>query len=42
LKDEEKSNKQLLGGLKEKRSYWNLKERALAGTLWRTRFPRGY
>jgi hypothetical protein len=34
--------KQLLDDLKEKRSYWKLKEEALDRTLWRTRFGRGY
>jgi hypothetical protein len=34
--------KQLLDGLKEKRSYWKLKEEALDRTMWRTRFGRGY
>jgi hypothetical protein len=34
--------KQLLGDLKEKRSYWILKEEALDRTMWRTRFGRGY
>jgi hypothetical protein len=33
---------QLLDDLKEKRSYWELKEEALDRTLWRTRFGRGY
>jgi hypothetical protein len=26
----------------ENRRYWKLKEEALHGTLWRTRFGRGY
>jgi hypothetical protein len=34
--------KQLLDDLKEKRSYWKLKEEALYRTLWTTRFGRGY
>jgi hypothetical protein len=34
--------KQLLYDLKEKRSYWKLKEEALDRTLWRTFFGRGY
>jgi hypothetical protein len=34
--------KQLLDDLKEKRRYWKLKEEALDGTVWRTRFGRGY
>jgi hypothetical protein len=34
--------KQLLGDLKEKRRYWELKEEALDRTLWRTRYGRGY
>jgi hypothetical protein len=33
--------KQLLDDLKEKRSYWKLKEEALDRTLWRSRFGRG-
>jgi hypothetical protein len=33
---------QLLDDLKEKRRYWKLKEQALDGTVWRTRFRRGY
>jgi hypothetical protein len=36
-----KRRKQLLNDLKEKRRYWKLKD-ALARTLWRTRFGRGY
>jgi hypothetical protein len=34
--------KQLLDSLKEKRGYWKLKEEALARTLCRTHFGRGY
>jgi hypothetical protein len=34
--------KQLLDDLKEKRRYWKFKEKALARTLWRTHFGRGY
>jgi hypothetical protein len=34
--------KQLLDDLKEKRRYWKLKEEAIARTLWRTHFGRGY
>jgi hypothetical protein len=34
--------KQLLDDLKEKKTYWTLKEEALYCTLWRTRFGRGY
>jgi len=34
--------KQLLDYLKKKRGYWKLKEEALNGTLWKTRFGRGY
>jgi hypothetical protein len=34
--------KQLLDDLKEKRSYWKLKEEALDRTVCRTRFGRGY
>ena len=34
--------KQLLNDLKEKRSYWRLKEEALDCIIWRTRFGRGY
>jgi ATP/maltotriose-dependent transcriptional regulator MalT len=35
-------HKQLLDDLKVTRRYWNLKEEALDGTLWRTSFGRGY
>jgi hypothetical protein len=34
--------KQLLDDLREKRRHWKLSEEALDGTLWRTRFGRGY
>jgi hypothetical protein len=34
--------KQLLDGLKEKRSYCKLKEEALDRTVWRTRCTRDY
>jgi hypothetical protein len=34
--------KQLLDDLKETREYWNLKEEALYGTLWRTPVGRCY
>jgi hypothetical protein len=34
--------KQLLDDRKEKRKYWKLKEEALDGILWRTRFGRDY
>jgi hypothetical protein len=34
--------KQLLDDLKEKRSYWKLKEEATDRTQWSTRFGRGY
>jgi hypothetical protein len=34
--------KQLLDGIKEKRSYWKLRDEALDRTLWRIRFGRGY
>jgi hypothetical protein len=34
--------KQLLDDLKEKRSYWKLKEEALDRNLWRTCFGIGY
>jgi hypothetical protein len=37
-----RKRKQLLDDLKEKIGYWKLKEEALDGTLWRTRFGRGY
>jgi len=37
-----RSRKQLLDNLKEKRSYWILKEKALDRSLWRTWFGRGY
>jgi hypothetical protein len=32
--------KQPLDDLKEKRGYWKLKEEALEGTLWSTRFGK--
>jgi hypothetical protein len=35
-------HKQLLDDLKGKIGCWKLKEEALDGTLWRTRFGRGY
>jgi hypothetical protein len=38
----ERRRKQLLDDLKGKRRYWKLKEEALDGPLWRTRFGRGY
>jgi hypothetical protein len=34
--------KQLLDDFKETIVYWKLKEEALDGTMWRTRFGRGY
>jgi hypothetical protein len=34
--------KQLLDDLKEARRYWNMKEEAQDGTLWRTQFGKGY
>jgi hypothetical protein len=34
--------KQLLDGLKETKEYCKLKEEALDGTVWRTRFGRCY
>jgi hypothetical protein len=34
--------KQLLDDLEEKRRYWKVKEEVLDGTMWRTRFGRGY
>jgi hypothetical protein len=34
--------KQVVEDLKEKRRHWNLKEKALGRTLWRTPFRRGY
>jgi hypothetical protein len=34
-------SKQLLDGLKETIGYWELKERAIDCTLWRTGFGRG-
>jgi hypothetical protein len=33
---------QLLDDLKEKIDYWKLKEEALDGNVWRTRFGRGF
>jgi hypothetical protein len=38
----ERRSKQLLDDLKEKRRYWKVKEEALGGTMWRTRFGRAY
>jgi hypothetical protein len=38
----ERRRKLLLGDLKGKRRYWELKEEALDRTLRRTRFGRGY
>jgi hypothetical protein len=37
-----RSRKQLVGDLKETTEYWKLNETALARTLLRTRFGRGY
>jgi hypothetical protein len=37
-----RGRKQLLDDLKETRRWWTLKEKALASTLWRTRFGRVY
>jgi len=34
-------SKQLLDGLKEIKGDWKLKEEALDGSVWRTRFGRG-
>ena len=34
--------KQILDDLMERRGYWQLKNKALSRTLWRTRFRRGY
>jgi hypothetical protein len=34
--------KQLLDKLKGTRGYWGLKEEALGGTMWKTRFGRSY
>jgi hypothetical protein len=34
--------KQLLDDRKERRGYWKLKKETLDGTVWRTRFGRGY
>jgi hypothetical protein len=34
-------HKQILDGPKEESSSWNLKEKALDSTLWRTNFGRG-
>jgi len=35
-------HKQLLGKLKEEKSYWNLKGEALDGSVWSIRFGRYY
>jgi hypothetical protein len=40
-KKKKKRRNQVLEDLKEKRSYWNVKEEALDRTQWRTRFGRG-
>ena len=34
--------KRLLDGHKERKSYWNWRQKALERTLWRTRFGRSY
>jgi hypothetical protein len=34
--------KQIVDDLKEESSSWNLKEKALDSTVWRTRFGGGY
>jgi hypothetical protein len=34
--------RKLLGGLKERRGYYHLKEEALDRTMWRARFGRGF
>jgi hypothetical protein len=39
--DKEERRKQLVDDVREKRRYWSLKEEALDGTLWRTRFGIG-
>jgi len=36
-----RGRKRLLDGLKEMTEYWQLKEEALAHTLWRTSYGRG-
>ena len=38
----ERRSKQLMGGLKETKGSWKLKEKASDRTLWGTRFGRGY
>jgi hypothetical protein len=40
ISDGKKKTKQLVEDLKEKRSYWNLKEEALDRTQWRTHFGK--
>jgi hypothetical protein len=35
-------HRQLLDNLKEKRRYWNVKEKALDRAMWRTRFGMDY
>jgi hypothetical protein len=37
-----RKRKQLWEKIKEKRTYWNLKDEALDRTLWRTRFASVY
>jgi len=38
----ERISNQPLNDLKDTRGYWKLKEGAIDGTLWGTRFGRGY
>jgi hypothetical protein len=42
MRRQERRHKQLMDGCKEKRRYWNLKEKALGHTLWKTHFGRGH
>jgi hypothetical protein len=35
-------DKELLDDLQKKKVYWNLKEKTVDSTLWRTRFGGGY
>jgi hypothetical protein len=38
----ERGGKHLPDHLKETKEYWKLKQEALEGNLWKTRFGRGY
>jgi hypothetical protein len=42
MRKRSRRRKQLLDDLNETIRYWKLKEDVLDGTVWRTRFGRGY